>query len=286
MTESSTENSKASLGSPYWCTKCRRNHKATSKIGIEHIEYCSPDTLMQGEVGRLYMEYKKRTVTPEPEEVSSQGDQEQGLNPSFEPSPAPAVGATPKGDGDLDSSEMTPQIESPGSEATPKGELKDTSEAAASRSTVLSQDVSSPGSEALSWPEHVMKQIQTLSENDAIISQRLDQLQGTMYEATQSAENPGPSWDFDEFPEWLKKPAIKFLGDLGAATRAFAGDQSQSEDEQVVRAAVTLMREEAKTRIATRAAGIAKAMADPGVEVYTRKKPEKKIDPKDAKKLE
>lgn len=191
-------------------------------------------------------EYELITVTPELEEVSPDSNAGQGLDSLIEPSPAPAI-------------ETGDSLRGVEGERASGREL------------------------AQSWPEHVMKQIQILSDNDAIISQRLDQLQGTMYEATQSAESA--QWNFDEFPEWLKQPAVKFLGDIGAAARALAGDQSASESEQVVRGAVKLMEEKAQDRIARRAAQIADAMEDPDTELYARKKPPVK-QPGDVKKLE
>ena len=119
---------------------------------------------------------------------------------------------------------------------------------------------------------HVLTQIQTLSDNDAVIQGQLDKLQGNEYEAVQSAENPGWNFDvsgFDKWPQKLQDAALKLMGDLGAAARGLAGGApvELSVDEQIIREAVKLTRSQMDQYVLGKASAIARAMADPDLEV-------------------
>lgn len=223
---------------------------------------CKRNHKFTSEIGKAHLEHK--IVEPGPEEVSSDhigdvvkanslgspdGDAGQGMPETFsEPSPAPAI-PSPEG------------IEEGG--APP---------------TVEEMFV------------HTMQQITTLSANDQVLSQRIENMEKVMYEATQppgEASDAWEGWSFDSIPDWLHDPLTNLMGDIGAAARGFAGGTpAQTEDEQVVRAAITIMREKASERIASRAALMAEAMEDPDTELYSRKKDKPKTpEEKDVKKV-
>lgn len=243
---------------PYACSICGRTYKTwrgvTNHLKTKHpdenekggIFSTRPDLTMTGpkldsEPDTTNPEEIERylTLTPEPEEVSPQGDQGQGdFDTPIKPSTAPDT--IPGWPPDL-----------PGPETFPSTQ------------------------EMLT---HVMKQIETLGENDQKLQTQLTGIQKNMYEATQSAE--AAKWSLDDIPEWLRPGISDAIGAVGSFLRGFhSGGESTSEDELVIKAAVKLMRENADERIAARAALIATAMEDPDSEVFVRKKEAEKTEP-------
>lgn len=170
-----------------------------------------------------------------PEEVTPESDPGEGLDSLSEPSPPPDATLAGVANG-----EPRPSVEG-----------------------------GSPQDLFQVWVNQVSKDITTLNTNQQGIREDLNKYLGNQYEAVQSAEGGGASWSFDEFPEWLKEPAIKFLGDIGAAARSLAGGAPSelSVDERIIREAVQLTRDQVDSYVASKAANIARAMADPDLSV-------------------
>ena len=75
----------------YWCEKCGRHHKFDSKVGVEHRKLLPVETTVTGQ------DYEEITVQldPEPEEVTSEGNLEEGFDSLVESSPAPETQMLP-----------------------------------------------------------------------------------------------------------------------------------------------------------------------------------------------
>jgi len=89
-----------------------------------------------------------------------------------------------------------------------------------------------------------------------------------------------PAWNFDEIPQWVRDPLVKFMGDIGAAARSLAGGAPADDDYG------KLIGDELKRREKERMASRAKLIVDTiygDEELYS--KPKDSPKPEDVTKL-
>jgi len=111
-------------------------------------------------------------------------------------------------------------------------------------------------------------------------SQSLSEIMGGKPGTAVTVPPVAPAWNFDEIPQWLRDPLVKFMGDIGAAARSLAGGAPADDDYG------KLIGDELKRREKERMASRAKLIVDTiysDEELYS--KPKDSPKPEDVKKL-